>query len=81
MRVSGEEMQEVDRVLEGIKVSGSMAELWKVNMISREIKRELNERVVIPTVVNGLETWSLSAQERRKIEAFEMMCLRGTYVA
>ena len=46
-------------------------------MISREVKRELYERVVIPTVVYGSETWSLSAQERRKIELFEMMCLRN----
>ena len=31
---------------------------------------------VIPTVVHGLESWALSAQERRKIEVFEVMCLR-----
>ena len=46
-------------------------------MISRELKRELYERVVIPSVVYGSETWSLSAQERRKIQVFEMMCLRN----
>ena len=33
---------------------------------------ELYERVVIRIVVYGSETWSLSAQERRKIEVFEM---------
>ena len=32
---------------------------------------------MISTVVYGSEAWSLSAQERRKIEAFEMMCLRN----
>ena len=41
------------------------------NMISREVQRELYERVVIPTVVYGSDTWALSAQERRKIEIFE----------
>ena len=46
-------------------------------MIAREVKWELCEKVVIPTVVYGSETWSLSAQERRKIEVFEMMCLRN----
>ena len=71
----GEEV--AHRVLEGRKVWGTMAKLWKENMISREVKRELYERVVIPTVVYGSETWSLSAQERRKIEVFEMMCLRN----
>ena len=44
--------------------------------MSREVKRELYERVVIPTVVYGSETWSLGIQERRKIEVFQMMCLR-----
>ena len=55
-----------------------MAKLWKENMTSREVKRGLYERIVIPTVVYGSETWSLSAKERSKIEVFEMMCLRNT---
>ena len=40
-------------------------------MISREVKQELYKRIVISTVVYGSEMWSLSAQERRKIEVFE----------
>ena len=47
------------------------------NMISREVKQELYERVVIPTVIYGSETWSLIAQDRRKIEVFEMIYLRN----
>ena len=54
-------------VLEGRKGWGTMAKLWKENMIPSEVKWELYERVVIPTVVYGSETWSLSAQKRRKI--------------
>ena len=42
-----------------------VAKFWKENMIPREAKRELYE-IVIPTVVYGSETWSLSAQETRK---------------
>ena len=42
------------------------AKLGKENMISREVKMELYERVMIPTVVNGPEMLSLTAQERRK---------------
>ena len=38
------------------------------NIISTEVKRELYERGVIPVVVYGSVIWSLSAQERRKIE-------------
>ena len=39
------------RVLEGRKVWEMMKNLWKENMISSEVKRELYERVVIPNVV------------------------------
>ena len=47
----GEEV--VHGVLEGRNLWGKMAKLWKENMISLEVKRELHERVVIPTVVYG----------------------------
>ena len=30
---------------------GTMAKLWKENMVSREVKRDLYEKLVIPTVV------------------------------
>ena len=54
-----------------------MSKLWKENMISREVKRGLYEKVVIQTVAYGSETWPLSAQEKKKIKLFEMMCLRN----
>ena len=50
----GEEV--AHRVFEGRKKLGTMAKLWKENMISREIKREVYERVMIPTMVHGSET-------------------------
>ena len=52
----GEEV--AHRILEGRKVWGTMEKLWQENVISREVKRELYERVVIPAVVYGSETWS-----------------------
>ena len=61
----GEEL--AHRVLEGRKVWGTLAKLWKENMICTEVKRELYERVVIPTVIYGSENWSLGARERKKI--------------
>ena len=38
-------------MFEGRKLWGTIAKLWKENMISREVKRELYERVVIPAVI------------------------------
>ena len=57
--------------------TGDDGEVWKENMIPTEVKRELFDRVAIPTVVYGSKIWSLSAQDRRKIEVFEMMSFRN----
>ena len=54
-----------------------MGDDGKENMISREVKLEIYERVLIPTMVYDSEMWTLSTQERRKIEVFELMCLRN----
>ena len=43
----GEEV--AHRVLKGRKVWETIAKLWKENIISRVVKRELYERVVITT--------------------------------
>ena len=86
-----EEMQEVDKFnYMGVMIitDGSIKKevahrvleerkLWKENIISRGVKRELYRRVVILTVVYDPETWSLSTQERRKIEVVEIMGLRN----
>ena len=47
---------------EGRKVWGRMEKLWMENMIYREVKHELYERVGISTVIYSLETWSVKAQ-------------------
>ena len=54
-----------------------MAKLWKKSRISRGVQRELYERIVIPIAVYGSEKWSLSAQERIKIEVFGMLGSRN----
>ena len=56
-----------------------MGDDGKENMISREVKLEIYERVLIPTMVYDSEMWTLSTQERRKIEVFELMCLRNMF--
>ena len=57
------------RVLERRKVLGKMAKLWEESMITSELKRELYERAMIPTVVHNSKT------RGEKVEAFELMRL------
>ena len=42
-----------------------------------EVKRKLYEGVVVPTALYGSETWGLREEERRKLDVFEMGCLRS----
>ena len=67
------------RLNKGRKACVTKGKLWKENMISRELKKDLLEKVVIPTGVHGSEAWLLNTQKRRKIEMFEMMCLRSIW--
>ena len=40
-------------------------------------KRRLYEAVIIPTVLYGSETWSVSEVDKKKLNVFEMRCLRS----
>ena len=42
-------------------------------------KRELYERVVVPTVMYGSEAWGLGVEERRKLDVMEIRGLRSMY--
>ena len=59
------------RLLGGKKLWKTMGKLWKNSMISREMNKELYERVVVSAVVYGSEALSLSVEERIKTEVFE----------
>ena len=47
--------------------------LWRENMVSIEVNRELYGRAVLPDVIFGFKTWSLTVEDERKMEEFEMM--------
>ena len=35
--------------------------------------------MILPVVLNGCETWSLTLREERKLKVFENMVLRGIF--
>ena len=65
------------RVNEGCKVLGVMNGLFKCRTIGMDAKRSLYESVVVPTVLYGSECWGLKANERHRLNVFEMRCLRS----
>ena len=40
------------------------------------VKKTLYQLVIVPTVTYGAETWGLRETERRRLNVFEMKCLR-----
>ena len=41
------------------------------------VKKVLYEKVIVPTVTYGSELWGMKEKERKKLNVFEMRCLRS----
>ena len=50
----------------------AMKRLWNVRSVNFEAKRELYERVVVPTLMYGSEAWVMRLQERSKLDVMKM---------
>ena len=55
---------------------GGLTSIWKDRGITLETKVKLVKVLVFPIVLYGAETWTMRKHERRKIDAFELWCLR-----
>ena len=73
----GVEMDVSNRVSEGCKMLGGMKKIMKSRGLGMNVKRELYERVIVPTVMYGSELWGMRVAERQKVNVFEMKCLRS----
>ena len=65
------------RVKEGSKTLGAMKRVMKCRGLGMNVKKELYEKVVVPTVTYGSECWGMKVVERQKLNVFEMKCLRS----
>ena len=65
------------RVGEGMRTFGAMKRMWSGRSVSLRVKRELYERIVVPTVMYGSESWGMKVEERNKLDVAEMKCLRS----
>ena len=60
------------RVNEGCKVLGALKGVMKNRGLGMNV-----EKVVVPTVMYGSESWGMKVNERQKLNVFEMKCLRS----
>ena len=59
------------RVNERCKVLGALKGVMKNRELGMNVKKALYEKVVVPTVMCGSESWGMKVNERQKL-----MCLR-----
>ena len=65
------------RVTEGMKMIGGLKRIWKERGVSKDMKLEMYNRIVVPTVLYGHECWVMNAEARRKLNVVEMKALRA----
>ena len=67
----------VYRINEGQKVLGAVNGVFKSRNVGLNVKDVFMKGVIVPTVLYGAETWGLRESERKKLNVFEMRCLRS----
>merc|ERR1711915_562951 len=73
----GVEVDVRHRVNEECKVLGAVKKVMKNRGLGMDVKRVLYEKVIVPTVMYGSESWGMKETERQKLNVFEMKCLRS----
>ena len=59
------------------EVLGAMKGVMNCRGLGMNVKKVLYEKVIVPTVTYGSECWGMKVSERRKLNVFEMRCLRS----
>jgi hypothetical protein len=51
--------------------------LLSSRLLSRNLKVKIYKTIILPVVLYGCETWSLTLREERRLRVFENRLLRG----
>ena len=54
----------------------SVQNLLSSSLLSKNLKIKIYRTIILPVVLYGCETWSLTLREERKLRLFEIMVLR-----
>ena len=57
----------------------SVQNLLSSRLLSKNLKIKIYRTVIMPVVLNGYETWSLTLREERKLRVFENRVLRRIF--
>ncbi len=73
----GTEGETRERALQGRKVVGSLGRIMNGRSLSMEVKRNLRNTLIVPTLTYGSETWAWNESQRSRGQAVEMSYLRS----
>jgi len=57
----------------------SVQNLLSSSLLSNNIKIKICRTIILPVVLNGCETWSLTPRDERRLRVFENRMLRGKF--
>jgi len=57
----------------------SVQNLLSSRLLSKNLKIKIYRTIILPVVLYGCETWSLTLREKRKLRVFENMVLRSIF--
>ena len=56
-----------------------MQNLLSSSLLSKELKIKIYRTIILPVVLYGCETWSLTLRDERRLRVFENMVLRRVF--
>jgi len=57
----------------------SVENLWSSSLLSKKLKIKIYRTIILPVVLYGCETWSLTLREERRLRVFENRVLRRVF--
>ncbi len=73
----GTEGETRERALQGRKMVGSLGRIMNGRSVSMEVKRDLRNTVIVPTLTYASKTWAWNESQRSRAQAVEMSYLRS----
>ena len=67
------------RLRSGSACYNSAQTLLSSRLLSKSLKIKIYKTIILPVVLYGCETWSLTLREERKLRVFENMVLRTIF--
>jgi hypothetical protein len=57
----------------------SVQRILSSHLLSRNLKIKIHKNIILPVVLCGCETWSLTLREEHRLRVFENRVLRGIF--